>query len=146
MFCVPILSSRKGAAAVVSLMATQQSRFVKGQLYILMLQKADDDRKDLWLFGVLKEEEEEGAFLLREKKEGFVAVEAATDVLTTIRLYIIEAQKNKKHRSNSSRYSHGLNFFRDGTASRAEKADRERNKLKSFFTEFQWEKEKREFK
>jgi hypothetical protein len=36
--------------------ATQQSRFVKGQLYILMLQKADDDddddddRKDLWLF------------------------------------------------------------------------------------------------
>ncbi len=34
--------------------ATQQSRFVNGQLYILMLQKADDDddddRKDLWLF------------------------------------------------------------------------------------------------
>lgn len=44
-------SSRKGAAAVVSLMVTQQSRFVKDQLYILMLQKADNDQRPLplWL-------------------------------------------------------------------------------------------------
>lgn len=139
LFCVPILSSCSSSRCL-SHGRHDKADSLRASCIYLCYSKSRRRRRPKRPLALLVIKEEE-AFLLRQKgkEEGFV--EAAADVLTTIRLYIIEALKNNivatvlAIPTGWTSFAEMAHCIKDGKSAG-------RNKLKSFFTEFQLEIEK----